>query len=634
MRYVFNRDRCQNVEYSSRREWLLTNGIGGYAMGTVSGINTRRYHGHLVAATRPPTERTLLLANLEASAASGGAQVWLSANQYPGAVFPDGYRYLEWFSAGRSIRWHYLSGSVAIEKSLSMMQGKNAICANYRNAGESSVLLIVRPLIALRSYHGTFNETPRFPNSVGFPPGLTRIEHSGTVLSLAHPGAQCVPVQGWYYRFEHAREIERGLEPRDDLYCPCELRFDLESGAVASISAAEGDPVAPWFPDWNDQDENLEFGHHLEEMAGPFLVKSESRLTIVAGYPWFTDWGRDAMISVPGICLCSGRVQEAREILEGFSSEMHQGLIPNRFMEQGSPEFNTADATLWFFQAVYETLRSEWDAEFAVRMFDVLRESLDWHLRGTLFGIRTDPEDGLLTQGEAGYQLTWMDVKIGDWVVTPRHGKPVEVNGLWVNALRILEWLAERLGHGGRSYAEAAERAEQAFERKFWVAGRGHYYDTVDPYDATLRPNQLIAMSLPFGPAKGDRAKAALDVVTAELLTAVGLRTLGPKEPGYRGRFDGPLTNMDAAYHQGTVWPWLLGPYVTALLKLTGDTEQAERVLLRSQGMLVEYGIGGIAELYDGDPPHRPNGCPFQAWSVGEILRAWRLIHPRSEETK
>jgi predicted glycogen debranching enzyme len=367
----------------------------------------------------------------------------------------------------------------------------------------------------------------------------------------------------------------------------------------------------------------LKLSEMLRDSALKFVVSTESRTSIIAGYPWFTDWGRDTMISLPGILLHTGRIGAARQLLLDYSDAMRDGLIPNRFTEDGGADYNTVDASLWFVHAVHKTLEAEWDEEFATTIFPRLEELVERHMAGTRYGIRVDPSDGLLSQGEPGLQLTWMDAKIGDWVVTPRHGKPVEINGLWINALRVVEQVAERIGRSGTEYGLAAERAERAFDEKFWHEPRGHYADTVDTLDVSLRPNQVIAMALPFGPARGERAERALRVVEQHLLTPTGLRTLGPDEPGYQGRYEGSLPQLDAAYHQGAAWPWLLGPYCSALVRVRGDRHEARRILKNARAMLAECGMGGIAEVYDGDQPQSPAGCPFQAWSVAEILRAW-----------
>lgn len=603
------------------REWMLANGLGGYAMGTISGINTRRYHGHLIAATKPPSGRKLLLATIEASLTDGEHPLWLSANQYPGAIFPRGYELIESFRATtESVTWIYRSGTERIEKTLAVHPGSNAVTAIYRNLGPEVVRLSLRPLVAVRDHHGNFLESSGFPSSIAFPGEHTILDHDQTSIVIKHLGASRIPVQGWYYRFEHEREIERGLDPRDDLYCPCELQYLLGTGEAAILVVSEGLAAEAYVPAVPTAPES-QLDAILKEACGRFLVSTPQRTSIIAGYPWFTDWGRDTMISLPGICLCTGRSTEAKEILQSYAGSMKDGLIPNRFVEDGeTAEYNTVDATLWFVNAVYKTLELEWDEAFARKIFGSLEQVYASHIKGTHHGIGVDG-DGLLKQGEPGLQLTWMDAKVGDWVVTPRHGKPIEVNALWINALRVMEWMAQKLGKPPVKYRKSAEKAEASFEAKFWCESRGHYFDTVDPNDASLRPNQLIAMALPFAPAKGDRALKALRCCEQELVTPFGLRTLGPAEPGYRGECKGSLPELDAAYHQGTVWPWLLGPYLTAMVKLTGDVKTARAILKDCRPMLLEYGIGGIAEVYSGNEPHHPGGCPWQAWSVAELLR-------------
>lgn len=629
MTFRFEPEMCRDLEISRDREWLLANGIGGYSMGTISGINTRRYHGLLVAATIPPAERTLLLAGIEASVQSSGEAIYISTNEYSGAVYPEGYLLIDSFEVGRTAaRWRYSVQDMRIERTIQAHQGENAVTLRYTNVGERPVLLTLRPLTACRTYHGNFLESPGYPERMQFPPDETIVLHRGIELHLAHGEGRRLPVEGWYYRFEHRRESVRGLDPRDDLFCPCELRYELEPGKSAVLVASEGSrrqPLAP-LPGWENSSDEGGTLERFKEQAQTFLIRGDARSTILAGYPWFTDWGRDAMISLPGLCLATGQVSFARDTLRSYAGCLRDGLIPNRFLEKGGADYNTCDATLWFAHAAYETLLAEWDEVFAKEMLTVLRSIADHHFRGTLFGIGMDSADGLLRQGVPGQQLTWMDVKIGSWVVTPRHGKPVEVNGLWINLLRVLEWLCERLGEDGKRYADAATKAEKSFERLYWVESRGHYFDTVGPEDASLRPNQLIAMGLPFGPARGKNAVRALETIERELLTPVGLRTLGPSEPGYIGRYEGPLNQLDAAYHQGTVWPWLLGPYVDAVLRLTGHRDRAMRAVAEAGRMLNEFGIGGIAEVYDGDPPHRPNGCPWQAWSLAEVLRVLEKV--------
>jgi glycogen debranching enzyme len=630
MRYTLDEQQCRNLEVASKREWLLTNGIGGYAMGTVSGLNTRRYHGHLIAATHPPTGRMLLLANVEAHLITGAHPVGMSANQYTGAIYPEGFQYLKKFEVGNRARWRFRASGAEVEKTIAVHPGVNATTVRYRNLGKSPITITLKPLVACRDHHANFSESTQFPEGLEFGKEETVIRAYGISLYLSHAGAVRDPVQGWYYRFEHVRESERGLSPRDDLFCPCELTFSIAAGdSVALVASTEPGTVA--LPDDTAANEpSGSLGEALRAAAEPFFVATQSRTSIVAGYPWFTDWGRDTMISIPGLCLHTGRAAQARQILTDYAAQIWQGLIPNRFVERGeTPDYNTVDATLWFANAIYKTLAAEWDNVFALSMSETLSDVIEWHQKGTAFGIRVDPADGLLIQGEPGLQLTWMDAKVGDWVVTPRHGKPVEINGLWINALRTMEWLQNELESRSLAslnptpYREAADRAQENFQRKFWHEVRGHYLDTVDPADASLRPNQVLVMALPWVELPKEQAVRALKVIGKELLTPMGLRTLGPSEPGYRGRFRGPLPELDAAYHQGTVWPWLLGSYATAIVRYTGDRSEAKRALRATKSMLVEYGLGGIAEVYDGDEPQEPGGCPWQAWSVAETIRAW-----------
>ena len=625
-RFTLDEQQCRNFDFSSKREWMLENGIGGYAMGTVCGINTRRYHGHLIAATNPPTGRMNLLAAVEAFISEDGNPVGISTNQYTGALYPEGYGYLTSFRLGDSATWRFKVSGMEVEKEIVMHREMNAVTILYRNVGKASFSLSLRPLIQHRDHHGNFHEQPQYPQELIFTNDLTVASERGVALHLFHPGAERTPVQGWYYRFEHLRESERGLDPRDDLFCPCELSYELSPGAEACLVASTGGEIQP-LESQCAAPEAREFGEQLAAATSRFVIDSAKRKSIIAGYPWFTDWGRDTMISLPGILLHTGEAAAARQLLSDYAGQLFQGLIPNRFVDQDAhPEYNTVDATLWFVNAIYKTLLLEWDRNFASKMAAVLQDIFRWHVAGTLYGIKADPEDGLLSQGADGVQLTWMDAKVGDWVVTPRHGKPVEINGLWINALKSMEWLFTKLDQPSDSIAPVArlaQLAESSFEAKFWNDNRGHYLDTVGPDDATLRPNQLIPMALPFVNLDQAHASRAIGVVARELVTPMGIRTLGPNEPGYKGRYKGPLPELDAAYHQGTAWPWLLGPYATALVRYGKDKREAKRVLRNAKTMLNEYGLGGIAEVYDGDEPQEPGGCPWQAWSIAEIYRAW-----------
>jgi predicted glycogen debranching enzyme len=624
--YSLDELQCTNFELSSQREWMLENGIGGYAMGTVSGVNTRRYHGQFVAATTPPTGRMNLLGALEAHVSSDGNPIGISSNQYAGAIYPEGYGYLKSFTVGASALWRFKVESVEVQKELIVHREVNAVTILFRNTGSTFFELTLRPLIQHRDHHGNFYEHPNYPQTLSFLTDSVVAEDGGIALHIFHPMARRVPVQGWYYRFDHHRESERGLDPRDDLFCPCELIYELKPGQEIALVVSTGGEIQP-SPSLIQKEASRTLSIQLADGTGKFIIDSARRTSIIAGYPWFTDWGRDTMISVPGILLLTGKVEASRQLLKDYAGQMFQGLIPNRFVEQGErPDYNTVDATLWFVNAIYKTLVAEWDQSFAEEMVPVLQDVFDWHCKGTLFGIKADPADGLLSQGAEGVQLTWMDAKVGDWVVTPRHGKPVEINGLWINALRAIEWLFRKLELPVEKIdpiLQIVQTAESSFDRKFWSEQRGHFLDTADPDDASLRPNQIIPMALPFVSLNKEHAVAALGVVTRELLTPMGIRTLGPNEPGYRGRYRGPLPELDAAYHQGTAWPWLLGSYASALVRYMGDRIEAKRILRNARTMITEYGLGGIAEVYDGDEPQGPGGCPWQAWSIAEIHRAW-----------
>jgi predicted glycogen debranching enzyme len=621
---IFDEMQCQNFDFASRREWVLPNGIGGFAMGTVSGVNTRRYHGLLIASLNPPTERTMLFPAIEAYAQVGQTKIPLCSNQYPGVIYPDGYQNCKKFELGDDfVRWHFQQGPVKFSRTVVVAKGKNEVTIWFENQGSKLAQLTVNPLVCFRDFHSNFYERESYPQSIEFDATETVIEEGGVKLVISHPGGSRAPVHGWYYRFEHLREVDRGLDPRDDLYCPCEIRYEIPPGGKIAIVASLSSFAAPREPQ-SVAKRTEKIGESLKSAVSRFVVETEQRSSIMAGFPWFSDWGRDTMISLPGVCLHTGRVELAREILRDYASQLSKGLIPNRFVEKGEKaDYNTVDGTLWFGNAIYKTLEKEWDEKFAVEMLAVLDAIVSWHQKGTLYGIKVDPADGLLMQGEPGTQLTWMDAKIGDWVVTPRHGKPVEISALWINLLRVGEWIGNKLGKDISHFVSAAQLGEKNFDSKFWHSGRGHYLDTADPNDATLRPNQVLAMSLPFSPCAKENASRALAKVQAELLTPFGLRTLGPNEPGYRGRFKGGMPELDAAYHQGTVWPWLMGPYITAYIKNGGSRKEAKQQLSMIKEMLQDAGLGGISECYDGDEPHSPGGCPWQAWSAAELLRCW-----------
>ncbi len=566
-----------NFTELSKLEWLETNGTGAFAMGTAAGLNTRRYHALLVASLKPPVARYVLLSRVEEEVVTDGRVCALGCVQYPG-VTPE-LEHSPEFSSTPCATWTFDVDGLRIEKQVYLIPGKQAVVVRYK--ADRDVALRVRPFLAYRDYHSLRKASDDVYGSL---PELN-FQYSGRFEADAK----------WYRNVEYLRELERGLDFREDLYTPgvivLELKADEWSPVMAGIENAEMAEPAP--------------------RADPFTVKrADGKPTIMAGYPWFTDWGRDTMISLPGLLIGTGRLDEAREMIEGFLGYLNQGLIPNRFPDSGEPpEYNTADATLWMFQAMRYWLGAGGSRKFLEDTFyPAVKEIVAWHRRGTHHDIGTDPEDDLLSAGKAGSQLTWMDAKVGDWVVTPRAGKPVEINALWHGALTLAADWADILGDA-TDFREEAQRVQQSFRAKFWNAKRECLFDVLAPEGPVekVRPNQIFAVSLPFGLLEKSQQQAVVRMVQKELLTDVGLRTLERGDPDYKGRYEGPPVQRDGAYHQGTVWPWLLGPYADACFQAFGH---------------VDLKVPEIAaEIYDGDEPREARGCPFQAWTVAELTR-------------
>ncbi|HUE03102.1 MAG TPA: amylo-alpha-1,6-glucosidase [Bryobacteraceae bacterium] len=620
----FDRAACRNLDVALRREWLQTNGLGGYASSTIIGLNTRRYHGLLMAATKPHVGRMLLLSKLEETLVVDGRRYDLSANRYPGVVHPHGHLLLKEFRQDAFPVFVYEIEGLEFEKSVFMAPGENTSIIRYElrtpvRAIPATCTLELRPLIAFRDYHATTHENaalnPHFDvaaDSVKLTP------YSGLPsLYLNHSGADIQPSGCWFRNFEYDRERERGLDFHEDLFNPLVLVFDLRRDRSVSIAASTAArPARAEIP----APSGIPL---LVRAAGQFIVQRGSQSSVIAGYHWFGDWGRDTMIALPGLTLATGRPEIAKSILLAFAAHVDRGMLPNRFPDAGeAPEYNTVDATLWFFEAVRALLEHTHDYDFVrTHLYDVLSEIVAWHARGTRYGIYLD-HDGLLHAGEAGVQLTWMDAKIGDWVVTPRTGKPVEIQALWHNALRVMEDLAQRYGHADDSayYRGLADRARASFVELFWNAAAECLYDVLDgdARDSSLRPNQIFAVSLFHKMLPPDKAKAVVDAIEKHLLTPYGLRTLAPGDPRYRGRYEGDPASRDGTYHQGTVWPWLLGPFVSAYSHVYG---RAPQCLDELQRYAAQEGLGQIPEVFDGDAPHRPGGCIAQAWSVAELLR-------------
>ncbi len=645
---AFDETVCRDLSVATRREWLETNGLGGYASSTIPGLNTRRYHGLLMAATRPPVGRTLLLAKLEETLVVAGERFELGANQYPGAIHPQGQRFLASFRLDPWPLWVYEAGGSRLLKRVFMVHGENTTVVQYAllaPAGEARLEL--RPLLAFRDFHATTHANDACDGGVTPAPGgiVLRPYPGLPALYLAHNAARVAAEGFWYHRFQYERERERGLDFEEDLFNPCALFFELRPGAAATViastqphQASEAEALAARETERRKQVTAAvrpadEAGRRLALAADQFLVARGERHSVIAGYPWFADWGRDTMIALPGLALATGRFDLARSILEEFSRHLSQGMLPNCFPDSGEPaQYNTVDATLWFFEAVRAYQEASGDGEYVHgALYPVLREIVDWHRRGTRYGIRVEEETGLLHADAPGVQLTWMDARIGDWVVTPRAGKAVEVQALWYNALCILAELAGQAGdQPSRALAlDLAARAQASFQEMFWNPRDGCLYDVVDAApDPSLRPNQVLAVSLPHSMLAPERARRVVEAVERHLLTPFGLRTLAPSDPRYVGRYQGDARARDAAYHQGSVWPWLLGPFVAAYAKVhAGEAGVKKRIASFRQPLLEhmqDTGVGQVPELFDGDPPHAPRGCIAQAWSVAALFTAIR----------
>jgi predicted glycogen debranching enzyme len=638
---------CTDFLEARSREWLEANGIGGFACSTITGMSTRRYHGLLTAATRPPVGRMVLLSKLEETLVVGARRFDLSTNQYQGVTHPRGFELLAGFRLDPFPVFTFECEDVQVEKSVFMVQGSNTTVAEYRVLSaprKQALRLEIRPLIAFRDYHSTTHENGALDPTLQQSPGLVSVmPYQGVPrLYLAH-NATRVEAQGyWYKQFFYAVEAERGLDTNEDLFNPLAFHFEISKSQPATVIAStepqrvantaklRRTEIARREEIVKSAPVNDAMARQLALSADQFIAKRGEGYTVIAGYPWFTDWGRDTMIALTGLTLPTGNADIAKGILREFAHHVDQGMLPSRFPDAGeTPEFNAVDATLWFFEAVRAYLAYTEDEKFVRdELYGVLKDIIDWHMRGTRYNIRM-LENGLLNAGEPGVQLTWMDAKIGDWAVTPRAGKPVEIQALWFNALRVMEDLASRFGDADplKRYRTTSALVQWTFNRLFWNEQAGCLYDVVNGGhpDASIRPNQVLAVSLHHSMLSLDRAAKVLEVVERHLLTPLGLRTLSPEDPNYRGHYEGDPYHRDSAYHQGTVWPWLMGPFISAYLKVHGRTPAARqhaRELLQPLELHLSEGcLGQISEIYDGSEPQLPRGCFAQAWSVGQILQ-------------
>jgi predicted glycogen debranching enzyme len=630
-----------------RTEWLEADGLGGFASGTTSGVRTRRYHALLLPATTPPTGRMVLVNGLDAwIEREGRPPEYLTRQRYvPDIVAPADGAALERFEAEPWPTWHWrLADGTAIQQELFVPRGLPLVALRWRVAtGRGRGVLAVRLFLSGRDSHATHHENGAFRfDAEQDGAQITWRPYPGVPGISALSDGSYQPDAQWYRGFLYAEERARGLDDVEDLAAPGVFRWDLGSGdAVLMLSVAGTLPpdsaVAPTFARLRraERVRRERAASPLELAAEAYLVRRGEGRTIVAGYPWFTDWGRDTFIALRGLCLATGRLAEARSILLEWAGHVSEGMLPNRFADQGdTPEYNTVDASLWYVIAVHDYLRAleqrgrRVPARDRHALADAVQAILAGHVRGTRYGIRAT-EDGLLASGEPGVQLTWMDAKVGDWVVTPRTGKAVEIQALWLNALRVAEEFTP-------AYRSVRERGSRTFAERFWNADAGGLYDVVDMdhvpgrVDPAIRPNQIFAVGgLPWPLLYGTRARQVVDLVEARLWTPLGLRTLAAGSDGYRPRYEGGVRSRDGAYHQGTVWPWLLGAFVEAWVRVRGGgTEVRREARDRFLAPILEHlrtaGLAHVSEIADAEAPHEPRGCPFQAWSVGETLR---LVH-------
>ena len=667
----FGREVCGELEAGEAREWLVTNGLGGFASGTVAGTATRRYHGLLIAALRPPTGRTLLVFGLDESVTYLGARYSLATNRWrSGFVSPSGYLQIEnFFLEGTKPVWQYALADGLLEKRVWMKQGENTTYVQYTLVRASGpVDLDAKVLVGYRDFHGTMRADSFQMRNEPVEKGLRLTAFDGaTPFYLKSAGASVEVRQEWYRDFLLPRERERGLDDHEDRLYAAEfharlglgesvtLVFTTESGASLDgeeTRSEQSNHELKLFQAWQAKhaetcrtpaEDEPGWLWQLVLAADQFVVKRPlpkdgEGQSVIAGYPWFSDWGRDTMIALPGLTLAQGRPEVARRILHSFAQYVEAGMLPNHFPDGGgAPEYNTVDAVLWYFEAVRQYYQSTHDLGLLSELYPVMAGIVDAHVRGTRYNIKVDPGDALLYAGGPDVQLTWMDVKIGDWVVTPRTGKAVEINALWINALHSMMGFSRALVKPGEGYAKLAEKAARNFLR-FWNPERDCCYDVIDApgvgNDGSLRPNQILAVSLPFSPLGERQQRSVVDAVAQNLLTSHGLRSLAASEPGYKGKYAGGTRERDSAYHQGTVWGWLLGPFALAHFRVYGDREAAQS-FLEPLGLSIHAGgLGTIGEIFGGDAPFPAAGCIAQAWSVAELFRAWELLNASKGDTR
>ncbi|MCE5282944.1 MAG: amylo-alpha-1,6-glucosidase [Deltaproteobacteria bacterium] len=643
------------------REWLETDGRGGYASSTLSGCHTRSYHGLQVANLRSPEGRHVLLSKLEDSFILGNGEFFLTCHRYPDVLFPPGPSCLREFLVGDPLRFSYQAGGTRMKKEVMRLPDGDTVLVRYElESPPEKGRLRLKPFLAFRGFHRLSHENPFFRGRIERIENGFRIEPYEGMPPLfirTSTDSECSPRPLWYRRFEYDRERERGFEHLEDLFCPGILETPIEAGSavilVASCTLSEEDLNSLW----REESERRRLRRHKEERGAEgfdggdremllallragqqFLITTPSgRPAVIAGYPWFESWGRDTLIALPGLAFRSGHLQEGIAILDEIGRHEREGLLPNFFSADGQPAaYNTVDSSLLYFWTVQELLGATGDWSLIQRLFwPVMKRIVGRFRGGTRFGTAMDGR-GLLHAGDRTTALTWMDATVQGVPVTPRNGCAVEINALWYNALRFTDKMGERFGDPVPGCRELIPLVRRSFRETFWnpqaqCLGDVFYEGALD---TAIRPNQIFAVSLPFSPLEPEEQAAVVGTVRSHLLTPCGLRTLAPADPAYRGRYRGSGPERDAAYHQGTVWPWLLGPFGEAAIRVAVDRNREREALMNHlriflSGHLTEAGIGSVSEVFDGDPPHWPGGCIAQAWSVAELIRLFFLLRDR-----
>lgn len=652
MLFQFDKAACQNTRRALRKEWLLTNGLGDYASSTILGCNTRKYHGLLVVNTE--SGRQVLLSGLEESVAGGGKEFFFSCRQHPQTMYPNGNAYLERFCVDRIPTFTYRVGDVRLKRQIMLLQGKSRVIVRWSIEGSGGVpklTLRVKPLLAYRSFHALTHENAAINTKVAdLKRGFSISPYKGMPDLVIESGSDCsfASNSDWCRNVEYLVEGERGFDFSEDLFMPGVMEIELpklpDGGSVyitaglEPLATSEHDLAALWDQEFArqakyDQDLENEGGMigHLARVGDDFCIKSKnSRAAVLAGYHWFDAWGRDTLIALPGLAFCSGRPAFGKQILAQMGQTMRDGLIPNCFADDGNHAWNSADASLWYAFAVQSLLRFYPDELGWVRenAWPVLKSVIEGYRKGPGMDIHVDG-DWILHAGNATTQLTWMDANVNGKPVTPRYGCPVELNALWYNTLAFVDRLSRQFDESYWSFERVLRPLRETFLERFWVFRNcGHLADgwRDGDLDRTIRPNQILAVSLPEAVVDEEHQPQIVECVRLKLLTPYGLRTLAPDEPGYRGHYEGDSESRDSAYHQGTVWPWLLGHYADALLRVAWDKQAAVAALLDKvtplfTEHLADACLGGISEVFDASPPYRPNGCVHQAWSVAECQR-------------